>query len=1028
MKFKKSKYGQWEFPGENTLIPNVGGSITMKGVNYPVLGIDDEGNQQMMMPGYDYQFPGNSVYEIPMYDNGGNVSWNFKGKTYSGTLIPSMETDKARYARTHNGNIKTLPKRNLGGSLEFIDVELTEKEADEYAKGGYILEELNEGGELPKAQFGIPGVIDMQSIPKPEEPKPDKNLLDGANESLTNWADENRKDILRGLGEWTGWYPHSKYNKIYFDVEDYNKREDEKRRKRIFKEATKKGVSSPCNEGMIYDHQTKNCISEEEYFEKYPRTEKINKAIKEANESFPKDVQWFRDYMNSPMYKQMLMQSMEADFEKDVADGKPRVSPQRGAQSIAEQRMFNLSNMPAPKYRQKMIHDQDTHEEIPDPDQPIAWIEHSGQVGHNPENLEHYGHSNIHEISHSTDISLENSGRLIPDSDIAYMDKAAAKKYYRSPAWYKRRKQFEDEGWFPEGVDTPRKQWQWYKKKYPDYVKRKERTMNYVERPTETRARLMEIRQVAQKAGIYDPFTQKVDKKAYKKLKRLKNPYDGERLDPMDQLKKSYSDEEIMWMLNNISKNEAPQVEGDDMQMAKEGMFLDIELTKDEAAEYAKGGYILEEMEEGERKKKGYRRVYEEDSGSTEFGERKVVDVYRPNRGVSKTLTKDITYKTEDTPRVKFTEREVTRRYKDGSIKSYKNIRRKNGKLIENASTKKVRYKKGERPHNTIELPKAQDGKAMQAYQDSLDAYNHGLSIYASTGFPFGLGNMDEGMFKARMKSMDETYSNKVPFNLEDPPDYIGKKGFIYDYAFPGNTPKEDIDAYLNFINMGNRLKGTGLWGAKVKPIGYWSHIYDGDYSLGPLYKKPTPPKFVTKTLTRIEKEIKPTYKEAYKNVDKDMYPTLQDFIYAAKYYDKYKRNPKPEDLPSYKAKETFNNSANELKESVRQLNDLDLSLNIEPIPIPQSNLKLSEIEYEDDDLDMSTPKELRQEKRRLRRLKRKKKKNKSKTLNRRLQSKGKRRKREEGGSVNHELGDIVNIDKAAKEQLEKLGYTLKEI
>jgi len=57
MKFKQSKYGQWAYPGENTLIPNVDGKITMKGVNYPVLGIDDEGNQQMMMPGGMWRMP-----------------------------------------------------------------------------------------------------------------------------------------------------------------------------------------------------------------------------------------------------------------------------------------------------------------------------------------------------------------------------------------------------------------------------------------------------------------------------------------------------------------------------------------------------------------------------------------------------------------------------------------------------------------------------------------------------------------------------------------------------------------------------------------------------------------------------------------------------------------------------------------------------------------------------------------------------------------------------------------------------------
>jgi hypothetical protein len=70
--------------------------------------------------------------------------------------------------------------------------------------------------------------------------------------------------------------------------------------------------------------------------------------------------------------------------------------------------------------------------------------------------------------------------------------------------------------------------------------------MKYVQEPTETRARLMEIRKEAQEAGIYDPFTEKVDKKAYRKLKRLKNKNYDSQLQPIKELKGSYSDEEIM--------------------------------------------------------------------------------------------------------------------------------------------------------------------------------------------------------------------------------------------------------------------------------------------------------------------------------------------------------------------------------------------------------------------------------------------------------------------------------------------------
>ena len=38
------------------------------------------------------------------------VSWEYGGKTYYGDLIPSKETSTHRYARTHNGKIKSLPK------------------------------------------------------------------------------------------------------------------------------------------------------------------------------------------------------------------------------------------------------------------------------------------------------------------------------------------------------------------------------------------------------------------------------------------------------------------------------------------------------------------------------------------------------------------------------------------------------------------------------------------------------------------------------------------------------------------------------------------------------------------------------------------------------------------------------------------------------------------------------------------------------------------------------------------------------
>ena len=53
------------------IIPS--GDITMKGVDFPVMGTDNLGNTKAMIPGNDYQFPGDVVFETPMYKNGGGL-------------------------------------------------------------------------------------------------------------------------------------------------------------------------------------------------------------------------------------------------------------------------------------------------------------------------------------------------------------------------------------------------------------------------------------------------------------------------------------------------------------------------------------------------------------------------------------------------------------------------------------------------------------------------------------------------------------------------------------------------------------------------------------------------------------------------------------------------------------------------------------------------------------------------------------------------------------------------------------------
>jgi hypothetical protein len=83
----KDDRGQWAHPGEITQIGS--NEITMKGVDYPVLGISDTGDTKMMKPGKDYKFDGNMVTEYPMAQNG---KWLDKFSTIVNDQVPSTSS------------------------------------------------------------------------------------------------------------------------------------------------------------------------------------------------------------------------------------------------------------------------------------------------------------------------------------------------------------------------------------------------------------------------------------------------------------------------------------------------------------------------------------------------------------------------------------------------------------------------------------------------------------------------------------------------------------------------------------------------------------------------------------------------------------------------------------------------------------------------------------------------------------------------------------------------------------------------
>ena len=58
MKTSKKGYLKNSPDVNKTLNVIEGGNITMKGVEFKVLGTDDRGYTKVMYPGYDYTFPG----------------------------------------------------------------------------------------------------------------------------------------------------------------------------------------------------------------------------------------------------------------------------------------------------------------------------------------------------------------------------------------------------------------------------------------------------------------------------------------------------------------------------------------------------------------------------------------------------------------------------------------------------------------------------------------------------------------------------------------------------------------------------------------------------------------------------------------------------------------------------------------------------------------------------------------------------------------------------------------------------------
>jgi len=361
---------------------------------------------------------------------------------------------------------------------------------------------------------------------------------------------------------------------------------------------------------------------------------KYQQALTNEPNYFNEGIQFVTDWHNSPMYNQMVLNSYKGDQKS--ADYVTKLRKQNIA-SIPE---LNIINSRKTKYGDSA---------------PMAWsFSDSGQIEVFPAGFESGPSTYVHEGLHSSDRprgSFKGSGtnypswmlyndprfpnenvwfdRVIPLSDQKYITKNRSANYKDSEAYAIALKENPNNFKIPsdeeikneiitEGIsiDDPKFQTTFnkYKKWYADDVKAytkgwkenwKEYGHDYVSQPTEVRARLGEFRYYAKKAGIYDPFNEQLTPETYQKfINTYKDSENGDAIRSVNDLREQYTDEEIMWMLNNISKNDEPTKELDTAALGGEHMELD--LTPEQIKEYVKGGYIIEDISVPELTKASY--------------------------------------------------------------------------------------------------------------------------------------------------------------------------------------------------------------------------------------------------------------------------------------------------------------------------------------------------------------------------------------------------------------------------------------
>ena len=113
------------------------GNITMKGVDFPVIGTDNLGNTKLMKPGKDYKFPGDMVFEVPMAQFGKemtreevdkildqNKNLNFVQRMYQentpSMVIPGQKGPSTHFMESSDNIVYPTVVQMPDGTLQYL--------------------------------------------------------------------------------------------------------------------------------------------------------------------------------------------------------------------------------------------------------------------------------------------------------------------------------------------------------------------------------------------------------------------------------------------------------------------------------------------------------------------------------------------------------------------------------------------------------------------------------------------------------------------------------------------------------------------------------------------------------------------------------------------------------------------------------------------------------------------------------------------------------------------------------------------